>query len=461
MSLFVSSQESVHDPKTYQASFSGSTNQIIHIADVLAAITTILALALMIIRPEGITLYAEYNHVCNVQLNIDPSLFTSFSFLVRDNHDNAVQDDDTDRPSEMRLGVDISLISDAFHSVASSMRKPNANNYDKSALDNVTCYLTYRGDGHPLVIEFEDKYMNEKLEFLTFYLDITYPYDEDEEDLLIINYNEVQFELMLKSDVFANLLGDLQQINTVDMFIYLCNEVKTLGSRRATAKSNIKFMDNQLNFISNGPIGHLKLIYPAEKTILEKMLIFGKEGGEMKPINTSLVSCYNFTNFNKILKAVKLSSKCKILKDLNGVLSIKLLCKNPYLSNYAGTLITFNMLEVASIVDDNAATSDSINNIFDDTSYEYAKDYQEISTAATKINEYEPLGHEPVIRNKIPLSLASFQTGQHNNLQISDSLYEQGRKRKHNNGDNDNDDEDDNNNGINTVGGAVEVPLFL
>lgn len=138
-----------------------------------------------------------------------------------------------------------------------------------------------------------------------------YPYDKEDDGELVINYNEVQFELILKSDVFTNLLADLHQINTLDLFICISNEIKTLGkNRRATNQSRIKFTDNQLNFISKGPIGHLKLIYPSEKTILEKLLIYGKNSNDdMSPINTSLISCYNFANFFHIYKAVRLSSQ--------------------------------------------------------------------------------------------------------------------------------------------------------
>ena len=393
----------------------------------------------MIIKPTGISIYAEYNHISNVQLNLDPSLFNSYSFLVRDGNDRVVGEDEAG-DQELRLGIDISLISDAFQSVTQYKPKPGKSNNSEA----INCYFTYKGDGHPLVIEFEDDLMSEKLEFLTFYVDITYPYDkEDDGDQLVINYNEVQFELILKSDVFTNLLADLHQINTLDLFICISNEIKTLGkNRRATNQSRIKFTDNQLNFISKGPIGHLKLIYPSEKTILEKLLIYGKNSNDdMSPINTSLISCYNFANFFHIYKAVRLSSKCKIIKDLNGVLSIQLLCMNSNLASYAGTLITFNMLEVSGIDEDDFSTlidpqTKRINNIFDDESYQYAK--------PEGLEGYEVLGDPPAPS----LLYSAFRKP---DVEVTDSMYNsnQNKKRK------------PDNDGINTVGGAIEVPLFM
>ena len=253
--------------------FTASTNQISHLADVFSSITSINSQALMIITTNGIVIYSEYNHICNVQLSIDPSLFGTYNFYS-ENSVNSLQDD-----KELRLGVDIGLISDAFNAAASSAvsknkTKSTSNNGNSvtanNSVDNLMCYLTYNGEGHPLVIEFEDSLMSEKIEFLTFYLDIAYPYDasntqeeeEDEQYNLVINHSEIQFEVILKSDVFANLLKDLQQINTVDLFIYISNEMRQLGPKRQKSKKSQKsgplYLDKQFNFISKGPIGHLK-----------------------------------------------------------------------------------------------------------------------------------------------------------------------------------------------------------
>ncbi|ODV77725.1 uncharacterized protein CANTADRAFT_55046 [Suhomyces tanzawaensis NRRL Y-17324] len=452
---------------TYLASFSACTTQVAHLADVFSAITTLNPQALMIIKPSGIVVYSEYNHVSNVQLNVDPSLFSLFSFLVRDANDVVIlSQEDLDVPTELRLGVDVSLISDAFASVAASSpstKLKNPNNPANNHSDPVTCYFTYNGEGHPLVIEFEDNLMSEKIEFLTFYTDFAYPYDslgDSEHEELVINHNQIQSELILKSDVFSNLLADLHQINTVELYIYLSNEARGLGKSK---NSKIRFTDSQLNFISRGPIGHLKLIYPSERTILEKLVLYGKDPTKkynMVPVNTSLISCYNFANFIKIFRAVKLSSKCKILKDLNGVLSIQLLCKNNILPTYAGTLITFHHLEVSSYLDedfqkDQVETARNFNSIFDDENYEYATDANAKEIA---IEEYQELDMEA---EKTRLTYASFMNQPNSNSNggkmADNNRGQEGlqKKRKRE------DKLDDNGKGIHTVGGAVEVPLFL
>ncbi|KAG2733059.1 hypothetical protein G9P44_004049 [Scheffersomyces stipitis] len=523
MSLFVSSQDDEH---SYNArigshalpqlrySFSGSTNQINHLADIFSAINSINHQALMIIKPTGIRIYAEHNHVSNVLVTIEPSLFTQFNFLLHDSSTGSSQTispgitetEEQGNVAELRLGVDISLIGDSFASVASSLGSSKSKQKSSTAAtgvsavpgnpipDSVTCYITYEGEGYPLVIEFEDNLMSEKLEFLTFYTDLVYPYDDEgedgDQDHLVVNHNDIQFELMLRSDVFANLLQDLQQISTLDLYIYLSNEKRTLGnlsSRQSRQRGGPVFLDNQLNFISKGPIGHSKLIYPNEKTILEKLLIFSQNSdseGDNIPVNTSLISCYNFATFIRIFRAVKMSSKCKILKDFNGVLSIQVLCKNPYLPNYAGTLINFNMLEVSTVVnemyEENGNSRININNLFDDESYEYIKNYnsskniqRDILNDANTIQEYQPLAEELLVDTNPKLSYAMLRSenpgeiaNTDENIQINETIYEAHqaansasirKKRKTTN----NGQVDDDGSNIKNVGGAVEVPLFL
>ncbi|RLV92030.1 DNA damage checkpoint control protein RAD17 [Spathaspora sp. JA1] len=264
-------------------SFTGSTNQINHLADILTSITSINHHATISIKQSGITIYASYNHIITVRVIIDPSLFNIYNLTGSEE-------------AELRLSVDINLISECFTSVSNS--KP----------DSVICLLNYQGDGYPLVIEFEDNLISEKLEFLTFY-------QEEEEEQEVIDYGSVDMELIVKSDVLSNMLYDLHQINTEDLYIYTKPDC--------------------LRFTSMGPIGIVKLIFPNEKTILEKVEI-------NKPY---MISKFSFNNFFKIFKAVKFSFKCKMIKDNQGRFSIQLLVKNNS-HNYSGTLIQFNMLEI-------------------------------------------------------------------------------------------------------------------
>ena len=101
----------------------------------------------------------------------------------------------------------------------------------------------------PLVIEFEDTYILE-LEFYTYIIELGM-----EDDNLGIDYEGVEMEAMVRSDVLTNILLDLWQIDAENLFIYA--EADTL------------------TFISNGPIGTSKLIFPNDKDVLEKLEISG------------------------------------------------------------------------------------------------------------------------------------------------------------------------------------------
>ena len=105
----------------------------------------------------------------------------------------------------------------------------------------------------PLVIEFEDTYILEKLEFYTYIIELGM-----EDDNLGIDYERVEMEAMVRSDVLTNILLDLWQIDTENLFIYA--EADTL------------------TFISNGPIGTSKLIFPNDKDVLEKLKLVATRG---------------------------------------------------------------------------------------------------------------------------------------------------------------------------------------
>lgn len=455
MSLFLPSSPA----ESLLLAFTATTTHVAHLADVFSAVTAISPQALVIVSHKSLIVYAEHNHICNVQLTVEPSLFSSFVFTGSENDD-------------LRLSVDASLVSNALAAAVPSSVKPKTGPNSSSA-DAVTCYISYKGEGHPLVVEFEDALMSERVEFLTFYTDIIYPYDPVEDGPadnynLIVSHNEIQAEVILKSDVFANLLLDLQQINTTDVYIYISNELRYLGGDK---RSNVSFVDNQLNFISRGPIGHLKLIYPTEKSILEKLNVYEKqvdsEYDDMHPTNASLVACYNFLTFIRIFRAVKLSTKCKIMKDLSGVLSLQLICKNTRMATYPGTLITFNLLEVTSSTNEFdteescGQSKGNLNSIFDDESYQYIKEYKShgkntsIPSAGVVYEPPETLASAvPAPAPVQPLLYASFRTNKrtHADLQVNSTIYEETQNRADAGGENPDFD---------IVGGAIEIPLFF
>lgn len=380
--LFVDSQSSKENytQNTANISFSASTNQITHLSDVISSINTINPNALMIIKQDGIIFYTEYNNICSVHTVIDPTLFVSYNFYIKNNsqtqndYDNeelgTILDRQNSEKIELRLGVDLRLIHESFNSVSNNLSIKNATN-NQTVL--ATCYIIYEGEGNPLIIEFEDSLISEKIEFATFYSDLRYPFDQVNNNLhLVIDHKKLEFDLILKSDIFYCLLQDLHQINSVDLFILIFFKNNFLNKRNDVELKKLNFkkkqfyISNQLNFISKGSFGHLKLVYPKNEKMLEKLLVYSynKDISNNSETNIkTLISCYKFNIFEKIFKAVKLSYKCKMLKDLNGILSIQLLCKNSNLLNYTGTLITFNLTET-SMSHDSYNEIKNLENIF-------------------------------------------------------------------------------------------------
>lgn len=388
MSLFVDSSQHDSDGTTPPKVFSASTTQISHLADVLSSVVPVSSQALMILSPKGITLYGDYNHICNIQVSLDPSLFTSFNFYAGNSQEI----------EELRLCIDVKLMADCFNTVVLTS-KPKKTAAPGPDTGETKCYINYHGEGTPFVVEFEDNVLSELLEFSTFYSDILYPYDAwersydvDDDYGLVLNYNEVQFEVILKSDIFFQVLRDLELVNTVDLFLIVSNEVKYLGNGN---KAGPKFIDNLLQFVSKGFMGHLKLMYPPEKSILEKLNLYEPRERGMVETNGSMTTGYNYNILKNVQKAVKLSSKCKIRKDMAGTLSIQLLCRS-LMNLYSGTLITFNMMEAST--DAGVLTKSKFNEMFDDD-YQFRGD-------DTEMNEYQDL-------DKMPKPTMSYDMFQH------------------------------------------------
>lgn len=424
--------------------FSASTIQVAHMAEILGAITSIHHQALIIINDSGITLYSEYNHILNAQLTIDASFFSVFEITGGE--------DTSGSNRELRLGVDVLLISDSFAAAASTASAPRGKYGNGSSTETVVCYMKYEGEGSPLIIEFEDRLMSEQIEFATFFIEIEYPYDtltlqqKTEDHVLLIDRDLIQFEVILKGDLLSNLLQDLQNLNTQELYMQVSNQAK-----RGTVTQH-----NELNFISKGSIGYLKLIFPNGKTMLEKLEIFQQENGKVVPIKSTVLSCFNFLPLAKTLRAVKMSSKCKIMKDSSGVLSLQLLCKKPTSSNYPGTLITFNMLETAVNTNDvGQQVNVDVDDIFDDQLYRYIKQV-EPSGSRAEIESRIPDSDENAVVELLADSRQPFSYASFKRPRISHGPEEGTSKSRKP------EIQDDELAGdVTTVGGAIEIPLFL
>lgn len=443
--LNLPTQRSPNEENTLR--FSASTTQVSHMADILGAISSIHHQALIIINGNGLTLYAEYNHILNAQLTIDASLFSVFELTSTSGTQSSSN-------RELRLGVDVLLISDSFASAAATTIPRNKVSGISSAPESVVCYMKYDGDGCPLIIEFEDRLMSEQIEFCTFFIEMDYPYDtislqqEYAGHELLINRNLLDFEVILKGDLLSNLLQDLQNLNTEELYMQVSNHKKgIMGSQK-----------NELNFISKGSIGYLKLIFPNGKTMLEKLEIFSQGPDGPAPTTDSVLSSLNFQPLLKILKAVKMSSKCKIMRDTSGVLSVQLLCKRPTSTNYPGTLVSFNMLESSvSSNDTGQKVQIDVSGLFDDQLYKYIKEASPAEAEVIPVsseNNGKDGGEDSMLQSGQAFSYATFKTvGMHRNHE-NEKDNQQSSKRSRVN-------EVDTSIDVSTVGGAVEIPLFL
>ncbi|GEQ72625.1 hypothetical protein JCM33374_g6312 [Metschnikowia sp. JCM 33374] len=406
---------SEQQPQTPTFSFAAATGQVSHLADVLASISAIGRNALMVISRHGLSFFSEYNHILNAHVSIDASLFSTFEYHWTSNP----QESEESLPKNVQVGIDVHMLNDAFAAAAATVMprsKNGGNNASSAPSDTVLCYIKYRGEGYPLVVEFEDRLMSEQIEFSTFHLDMDFPYANDNPEsqgqnpddvgALAIDHSALRFEVILQSDILANLLQDLQNLNTEDLYMFVSNKMLVGGGSHSANASQ-----NSINFISKGAIGYSKLIYPNARTMLQKLEVY-KEGS-MEPIPTtdSVLCTIAFSPFIKVLRAVKLSTKCKIMKDFNGVFSIQLLCKNTAAKSYPGTLIAFNMLERSDLGVTGQDIGLDVASLFDDQVYQQVMEYdhskQNTSYSETRT---ETFTHEDNgISAAEPFSYAAFQ----------------------------------------------------
>lgn len=386
--LFVPSSQPLATPSQSRpaALFAASTTYVAHLAEILSSLAAIDRYTLLTISLEGLSFFSDHNHILNTLANIDASLFSTYEY---------------DSDSDMLLGIDMSLLSDLFTAAAASAIQPKSKSAAGSAsnlVESVVCYIKYEGEGTPLIAEFEDRFMVELMEFSTFELGIENPYANVEENLegLIINSSKLTFEVILKSDIFLNLLKDLHALDTEDLYMYVSN-------------GDSEFL---LSFVSKCALGYLKLIFPSDKTSLQKLEVYSDN---LTQIKSSAVSVLNFGLFIRILKAVKQSVKCKLMKDSEGVISIQLLCKNVNCTGYPGTMVTFNMLEKAISPSENSASE--VARLFDDSTCDYIREYTVAARNGARTesgNDASTVTHvmnAPVVSAlELGISYASFKT---------------------------------------------------
>lgn len=373
-------------PTGSQVLFAASTIHVAHLAEVLASITAVDRHALMILSQSGITFYAEYNHIVNCHVTLDEALFSAFRYQNSADGDSGVQTSAHHASPVIQrteIGIDAQLMSDAFGAAASAVPMRGK---ATTLGDLVVCYLRYEGEGTPLVVEFEDRLMNEMIEFATFYLQLEYPFGAesgDEDQGLVLDHSSLHFEVILQSDILVNLLQDLQSLDTQDLYLLISNCCESGGEDGACA----------VDFVSKGAIGYLKLEYPRSRTMLQKLEVYQDAEGDRVSVKETVLCVLAFSPFMRIFRAVKLLSKCKIMEDFGGVLSIQLLCKTLLSANYPGTMITFNMLEITNLGDGAIPTTAHLSDLFHESAYKNSKEYLDTKAKAASAPPSAPLSY--------------------------------------------------------------------
>lgn len=348
--LFVPSSQS-GPSRSKSVLFAASTTHVAHLAEILHSLSTIDRYALLTITAEGITFFAEQNHIINTLANIDATLFSTYEFYGSD-------------VASTQFGIDITLLSEllaAAASVPTSKMKAGSGTAGQLS-DSAICYFKYEGEGFPLIVEFEDRLIIELLEFSTFDLNLDNPYSAQDEfgnttasdGGLIVDSTRLQFEVIIKSDILSILLQDLNALDTDELYVFVSN----------------KNGNHLLNFVSKCALGHTKLIFPNDKMSLQKLEVYSDQ---MEPTEDNPVLVLHFKLFVRVLRAVKLSTKCKMVRDCDGVVSLQLICKNVNCVGYPGTMITFNMLEKATTASETSTTD--IVHLFDEGACDYIKEF--------------------------------------------------------------------------------------
>lgn len=189
--------------------------------------------------------------------------------------------------------------------------KPIVESLTLNQSHTVECTIHYKVKGDPFILIFEDSKIMERCEFNTFV----------ETEMPRFEVMEVEMEGIIQCDVLYDSLRDLRDLNSEEIYLY--------GDTQRRPKFAI---------VSKSEMGESIVYLPNEKSILEKL--------EVSNQNLDL-SCYKFSIFEKCLKSLKISTKCKFQKD-DALLSLSLLSeKTDGLPNgYNGTIIEFQILQL-------------------------------------------------------------------------------------------------------------------
>ncbi|CAI4052403.1 hypothetical protein SKDZ_15G4990 [Saccharomyces kudriavzevii ZP591] len=260
--------------------FSASTVHLEHITTALSCLTPFGSKddVLIFIDADGLSFVRENNHIVKIQLLLSRELFMSYSYR------NETED-------HMKLCVKINHILDSV-----SVMNRNSD-------DIVECTLSYDGHGSPFVLIFEDSLISERVQYSTYLIK---DFDTNGLDL---DRERISFEAIIKGEALYSALKDLKEIGCKECYVYAKTEVND---------------ENVFALISKSQLGYSKIKLPSNRSILEKLQVFGGDSTTVLD-GSAVVGFFDFTSFDKIRKSTKIASKVLFRMDIHGVLSVNIL----------------------------------------------------------------------------------------------------------------------------------------
>ncbi|KAG7813882.1 hypothetical protein KL921_000156 [Ogataea angusta] len=468
--------------------FTASTSNIVPIYQLISSILPFGGSCLLNITQNGLCFSVVDNNICKVYLTLDKRLFSSFQFypihvkkeriLLSDEEESTTDDDADSLDSRQSVSVHLDL-----KSLIETINIHIPGDKDNPEL-RTKCILSYKGDGSPFILTFEDDFIIERCELTTLFID---PADFESEitdsqtgsAYFQLDSSKKVMELTLQSSLVYDALRDMKDLSTEELILY-CSNMQSEHQRKLVLISKSE----------DASIGYSKLVFPSRKPFLKDMQLYkpelvDEEQTHMVVCSTTISSFYNFSYFAKILRAIKLSKSIKIRKDLAGLTSVSLLLGSSSLNGsnlssndgknlFFGTSIEFITLEsLANEEVEYERAKHGYNNQFVEQMIREDENVKVIKIARngqlTTIDDY--------FQSVITQSAAPSSAGEPVDLQITKELAQsvlghspapepvpketkgkQAKKRKLEGRKNNKSDKADR---LQTVGGAVEIPLFI
>ncbi|KAH3899505.1 related to DNA damage checkpoint control protein RAD17 [Saccharomycodes ludwigii] len=285
--------------------FSATTVHLEHITTALSCLVPfgLKQDILIIIDEDGLSFATENNHIIKIHLFLSKELFMMYSY-------------DKAKQPYTKVCVKLNHILDSVNIVNRDYSNTNSTNGNNSGGiisnkdDVVECTLSYNGEGTPFVFIFEDSMITERVEYSTYLIR-----DLDTTGLEL-DVENLEFECIIKGDVLHNALLDLKELDCKECFLYV-----SLNSNYSTGRK----MAVVALIAKNDQLGVSKILLPSEKSIIEKLEIYDRNDPTVIASDIPSICSFNFNNFDKIRKSVKVASKVLIRKDHKGLVNINIL----------------------------------------------------------------------------------------------------------------------------------------